>query len=67
MAPRKHVVLVAIGLGLCWAGLAGTVGQARAAVYLVQPGGPRRGGHQPGLGGEAVYDRAARRRRGQTG
>jgi hypothetical protein len=32
MAPLKHVVLVASCMWVCWAGLAGAVGQAQAAV-----------------------------------
>ncbi|MHB1036144.1 MAG: DUF1565 domain-containing protein [Pirellulales bacterium] len=40
MAPRKHVVFIASCIGLCWAALAGTVGQARAAVYVVDSAAP---------------------------
>ena len=68
MSARKQFVLAAsYYMALCTAALAGTLGQAQAAVYVVDAGGPRRGRHQPGLGGEAVQDRPARRRRGQAG
>ncbi len=48
MALRKYVVLVASCLGLCWAGLAGAVGQARADVYVVDAAAPGAADTNPG-------------------
>jgi len=48
MAPRKHAVLVASCIGLCWAGLAGTAGQARAAAYVVDAAAPGAADTNPG-------------------
>ena len=48
MALRKYLILVASCTGLCWAGLAGTAGQARAAVYVVDSAAPAAADTNPG-------------------
>jgi hypothetical protein len=40
MAPREHVVSVASCIWVCWVALAGTAGQARAVVYVVDQAAP---------------------------
>ncbi|MGB2822149.1 MAG: DUF1565 domain-containing protein, partial [Phycisphaerae bacterium] len=40
MAPRKHVVSIASCMWVCWVALAGTAGQARAVVYVVDQAAP---------------------------
>ncbi len=48
MIPQRKVFLVASCIGLCWVGLAGTVGQAEAAVYVVEPAAPGAADANPG-------------------
>ena len=40
MAATRNIVLAASWLGLCWAGLVGTGGVARAAIYIVDAAAP---------------------------